>query len=158
MLCVYWALTITNLVIWQKLHQYWGEPLSKGVHSPVCKTRMITDTASPLHWLDCWVRDTYKRASLAQRIHLQCRRCGFNPWVWKIRWRRKWQPTPVSLPGKSHGQKRLEGYSPPGRKESDTTERPTLAQEDLESFPRKVHPWHSCHCFSSRYTAKAIYI
>ena len=34
----------------------------------------------------------------------QCRRCGFNPWVRKI-WRRKWQPTPVFLPGKSHGQR-----------------------------------------------------
>ena len=33
----------------------------------------------------------------------QCRRHGFDPWVGKIRWRRKWQPTPVFLPGKSHG-------------------------------------------------------
>ena len=37
-------------------------------------------------------------------------------------WRRKWQPTPVFLPGKSHGQRSLVGYTPPGRKESDTTE------------------------------------
>ena len=37
-------------------------------------------------------------------------------------WRRKWQPTPVFLPGESHGQKSLEGYSPWGSKESDTTE------------------------------------
>ena len=34
------------------------------------------------------------------------------PWVWKIPWRRKWQPTPVFLPGKSHGQGSLVGYSP----------------------------------------------
>ena len=34
------------------------------------------------------------------------------PWVWKIPWRRKWQPTPVFLPGKSHGQRSLAGYSP----------------------------------------------
>ena len=39
------------------------------------------------------------------------------------KWKRKWQPTPVLLPGKSHGQKSLVGYSPWGRKESDTTER-----------------------------------
>ena len=39
---------------------------------------------------------------------------GFYPWVGKIPWRRKWQPTPVFLPGKSHGQRRLEGYSPWG--------------------------------------------
>ena len=53
----------------------------------------------------------------------QCRRCGFNPWVRKIPWRRKWQPTPVLLPGKSHGWRSLAGYSPWGCKESDTTER-----------------------------------
>jgi len=49
----------------------------------------------------------------------QCRRCkrlGFDPWVWKIPWRRKWQPIPSSLPGKSHGQKNLVGYSIWGRK------------------------------------------
>ena len=40
-----------------------------------------------------------------------------------MHWRRKWQPTPVLLPGKSHGWKNLVGYSPWGRKESDTTER-----------------------------------
>ena len=38
-------------------------------------------------------------------------------------WRRKWQPTPIFLPGESHGRKSLVGYSPRGRKESDTTER-----------------------------------
>ena len=38
-------------------------------------------------------------------------------------WRRKWQPIPVLLPGKSHGRRILVGYSPWGRKESDTTER-----------------------------------
>ena len=40
----------------------------------------------------------------------QCRRYGFNPWVKKIPWRRKWQLTPASLLGKSHGQKNLVGY------------------------------------------------
>ena len=52
---------------------------------------------------------------------LQCGRPGFNPWVGKILWRRKWQPTPVLLPGKSHGQRSVVGCSPRGRKESDTT-------------------------------------
>ena len=42
----------------------------------------------------------------------QCRRHGFVPWVVKIPWRRKQQPTPVFLPGKSHGQRSLAGYSP----------------------------------------------
>ena len=39
-------------------------------------------------------------------------RRGFNPWVGKIPWKRAWQPTPVFLPGKSHGQSSLVGYSP----------------------------------------------
>ena len=49
-------------------------------------------------------------------------RLRFNPWVGKIPWRRAWQPTPVFLPGESHGQRSLVGYSPWGCKESDTTE------------------------------------
>ena len=53
----------------------------------------------------------------------ECKRPGFDPWVGKIPWRRKWQPTPVFLPGESHGGRSLVGYSPWGRKESDTTER-----------------------------------
>ena len=40
------------------------------------------------------------------------RRRRFDPWVRKIPWRRKWQPNPVFLPGKSHGQRSLAGYSP----------------------------------------------
>ena len=44
----------------------------------------------------------------------------------KIPWRREWQPTPVFLPGESHRQRSMTGYSPWGRKESDTTERLTL--------------------------------
>ena len=45
-------------------------------------------------------------------ICLQCRRQGFDPWVGKIPWRRKWQPTPVLLPEKFHGWRSLVGYSP----------------------------------------------
>ena len=49
-------------------------------------------------------------------------KAGFNPWVGKILWRRKWQPTPVLLPRKLHGWRSLVGYSPWGCKELDTTE------------------------------------
>ena len=48
----------------------------------------------------------------SQRICLQCRRPSFNPWVGKIPLRRKQQPTPVFLPGESHGQRSPTGYSP----------------------------------------------
>ena len=63
-----------------------------------------------LWWLRWW------------NVCLQCRRPRFNPWVRKIPWRRKWQPTPVFLPGKFHEPRRLVGYSPWGHKESDMTE------------------------------------
>jgi len=57
------------------------------------------------------------------RVCLQCRRPEFDPWVRKIPWRKKWQPTPVFLSGKSHGQRRsLTGHNPWGHKESDMTE------------------------------------
>ena len=63
--------------------------------------------------------------TVGKELTCQCRRCkrrGFDPWVRKIPWRRKWQPTPVFLAGVSHGGRRLAGYSPLGRKESDMTE------------------------------------
>ena len=51
----------------------------------------------------------------------QCRKCGrrqFGPWVWKIPWRKTWQPTPVFSPGEFHGQRSPVGCSPWGCKES----------------------------------------
>ena len=50
------------------------------------------------------------------------KRHGFDPWARKILWRRAWQPTPVFLPGKSHGQRSLAGYSLWDLKESDMAE------------------------------------
>ena len=52
----------------------------------------------------------------------QCGRLWFSLWVGKIPWRRKWQPTPVLLPGKFYGQRSLVGYSPWNHKELDVTE------------------------------------
>ena len=50
---------------------------------------------------------------------LAMQRLGFDPWVGKISWRRKWQPTLIFLPGKCHGQRSLADYSPWGRRESN---------------------------------------
>ena len=68
---------------------------------------------------------THSFIELYKSLHvwLPCGRPRFNPWVGKIPWRRKWQPTPVFLPEKSQGQKSLVGYRPWGHKELDTTER-----------------------------------
>ena len=62
--------------------------------------------------------------SSGKELSYQCRkrkRLGFDPWVKKIPWRRKWQPTPVFSPGESHGQRGLAGYRPWGRNESEKT-------------------------------------
>ena len=69
----------------------------------------------------------HERCSRRERCsrHERCRRherCSFSPWVGKIPWSRKWQPTPIFLLSKSHGQRSLAGYSPWGHKELDTTE------------------------------------
>ena len=72
-------------------------------------------------------RNGFPGGSDDKRVCLQCGRPGFNPWVGQILWRRKLLPTPVFLPGESHGEMSLAGYSPQGRKELDTTERITLS-------------------------------
>ena len=59
---------------------------------------------------------------MIKKFACQCRRCGFDPWVRQIPWSRKWQPTPVFLPGKSHGWRSLVGYNPWGHRELDMTE------------------------------------
>ena len=60
------------------------------------------------------------------------RRHGFSPCVGKIPWRWEWQPTPVFLPGESHGQRSLVGYCPWGHKESGTTEH--ILQDEVKSL------------------------
>ena len=84
-----------------------------------------------------------------KRICLYCRRhrrCGFDPWVGKIPWRKKWQPSPVSLSGKPHGQRNLAGYSPWGLKELNTTEQRTH-EVFIITFSR------SCQVFSTMVVA-----
>ena len=74
----------------------------------------------------------------------QCRRPGFVPWVWKIPWRRAWQPTSIFLPGESHGQRSLAGYNPWGHKESDTAERLST------NLPRHTHTHACCCCLAAQ--------
>ena len=68
---------------------------------------------------------------------------GSIPGSGRFPWRRIWQPTPVFLPGESHGWRSLVGYSPGGRKESDTTERLHM-QVFCSAFshcPNSSRPW-----------------
>ena len=80
---------------------------------------VITINFKPKFLVNLWLVQCnyyYFVASLVVQTvkHLQCRGPGFSLWVRKIPWRRKWQPTPVLLPGKSHGQRSLAGCSPWG--------------------------------------------
>ena len=81
-------------------------------------------------------------------------RPGFDPWAGKMPWSRKWQLTPIFLPGEFHGQRSLVGYSPWGRNESDATERLihshranplTLAGLLATSSLPTTHPSHHVH-------------
>ena len=80
-------------------------------------------------FLPCGSPDTYlevlPRWHRGKESTCQCRRFkrhGFDSWVGKMPWSRKWQPTPLFLPGKSHGQRSLADCSPWRCKELDTTE------------------------------------
>ena len=95
----------------------------------------------------------------------QCRRHRFDPWVRRIPWRRKWQPTPVFLPGKSHGQRSLVSYNPWGHKESDTIEwlSTHIHIISIPSSRRKTAGWISAQykgdiktCLSPWWTVKAL--
>ena len=65
----------------------------------------------------------------------RCKRCEFDPWVGKIPWSRKWQPAPAFLPGKSHGQRSLEGYSPWSHKR---------VRQDWSDLARLLHEGDPC--------------
>ena len=84
--------------------------------------RIRHDWATELNWNKGKRENTLPRWHSAKESICQCKRCRFDPWVWKIPCRRKWQPTPVLLPGKFHGQRSLTGYNPWGYEESDMTE------------------------------------
>ena len=93
-----------------------------------CMTSQIHMRFAP-HWGLHFIREEavlgLPRWHSGKESACQCRshrRHGFNPWVGKIPWRRGWQPTPVFLPGESHGQRGLAGYSPWDCKELSMTE------------------------------------
>ena len=106
----------------------WGRFMLTHQELPVAWSFLDTVINCPTHGsLDSPVREgtLYSASGLAWRLRwksvcLQCGRPGFNPWVRKSPWRRKWRTTPAFLPGESHGS--LASYSPWGHKESDMAE------------------------------------
>ena len=81
----------------------------------------------------------------------QCRRCGFDSWLRKIPWRRKCQTIPVSLLGKSHGQRSLAGYNPWDCKESDRPQRLSMQAHEVlrKSFILKSDETKSKNFYST---------
>ena len=91
----------------------------------ITRTKIKDTSLSPSAFESNWYKWGFSGGASSKEPACQCRRhkrCGFNPWVRKIPWRRAWQLTPVFLLRESHGQRSLAGYSTWGRKESDTTE------------------------------------
>ena len=113
---------LRHLPAWRgPLHGVSGKGLSWGV-STISLSPLNTQKRRAV-WRFSWEAMAVPWGLRWQRLHLQYGTPGFDPWVRKTPWRRAWQPTPVFMPGVSHGQRSLAGCSPRGRKESDTAER-----------------------------------
>ena len=96
---------------------------------PLNKCRELEDGVM---MLSCCRHKSLKQIMrLQESVRVQCRRPGFDLWVGKIPWRRKWKSIPVSLPGESHGQRSLAGYNLWGHKEPDMTERLSLHTQGM---------------------------
>ena len=89
--------------MWSTAFRWWL------IQAQSCASRLsLINTSYPNFWLPQWLS--------SEESTCQGRRCTFDPWVRKIPWRRRWQPTPAFLPGKAHGLGSLAGYSPWGCK------------------------------------------
>ena len=121
---------------------------------PGLSATFLSSGVSPILWdtvARLWGIPDGSSGKESTRPCRRCRRSGFNSWVWKILWKRKWQPTSVFLPGESHGQRSLVGCLPWGPKESDMTEQLSTHSQALN----RLSALHCCwipllyHCFST---------
>ena len=111
-----WFLWTSSLVSASSEHlDIYGSPTGVNFNCPLISALFVNKS---ILW-------GFSTGTFGKEPAFQCRRhkrCVFDPWVGKIPWHRKWQPTPVFLPGESHGQRHLVGYSPWVYKELDMTE------------------------------------
>ena len=98
---------------WFLFFAFWG-----GIHprSPITQDGKKTRIQMINQWIKGFPGGTSGKEPTCQRR--RHKRHRFDPRVRKLPWRRAWQPTPVFLPGESHGQRSLVGYSPWGAKSS----------------------------------------
>ena len=116
--------------IWLSTHTGYGEYGKKAIFShlliPILKLILSAPHENHVFFTACIIKKIdpdFPGGSDGKAFCLQWGRPRFEPWVGKTPWQRKWQSTPVLLPGKSHGQRSLVCYSPWGGKEVGTTER-----------------------------------
>ena len=95
---------------------------SGGDGIPVELFQILKDDAVKVQYASKFGKFWISLVAQAVKCLSTCGRPGIDPWVGKIPWRRKCQPTPVLLPGKFHGRGSRLGCSPWGQYESDTTE------------------------------------
>ena len=101
---------------WLDGHEFgWTVGVGDGQWGLVCCDSWCSKESDTTEWLN-WI---------------ECSRRGFDAWVRKPPWKRKWKPTPVFLPGKSHEQRSLEGYSPWGHK---TVRHDLATKQQQQSF------------------------
>ena len=133
-----------------EIHVFW---ISFPTQSPICSMSFRTDKN-----LVCFGKFSvfgsmcFPGGASGKEPACQCRRhrrWGFHSWVGKIPWRREWQPTPVFLPGESHGQRSLPSYSPQGHKELDTTEVPKRTHTCARTYTRARARVCVCVCARS---------
>ena len=109
---------------------YWKiRKFGNGTPPPPCFMNVLAAQLC-LNWSRAWM----------VRIHLQCRRLGYDPWVRKIPWRSKWQPSPTFLPGKSMHRGAWQA-TPWGCKESVITEWPTVSFSPRLHFVKQFHSY-----------------
>ena len=99
------------------LGEFHGQRSLVGYHPRGCKDLDMTERLTHLLYN---IVLGFPGGSVVKNL-LPMQETQVGSWVENIPWRRKWQPAPAFLPGKSHGQRSLASYSPRGHKESDTT-------------------------------------
>ena len=105
----------------------------------VLKVKQIPNLESKSSYMNIYFF-FFRGTTLFVQFFSICQR--FNPWVRKTLWRRKWQPTPVFLPGESQGWMSLVDYNPWGCKESDVAEQ-TNTQKHTHTG--RMHSFEDTH-------------
>ena len=114
---IQWYKVQTVTTPWPGSWLYYVEPLAGFARICTARCTKCVPSCSVLSMASLMTQ--WVKVCLQRRRHGRCR---FDPWVRKMSWRRKWQPIPVFLGGKSHGQRSQVAYSAKDYKELDMTE------------------------------------